>query len=78
MGYNRTSSAHHPHANQTINQLLTEMDGFDSTEGIIVLAATNQVKILDKALLRPGRFDLQIRISPPTYEVDYLIIYVMV
>ncbi|GAA52804.1 ATP-dependent metalloprotease, partial [Clonorchis sinensis] len=69
VGRNRTSSPHHPYANQTINQLLAEMDGFQSTEGIIVLGATNQSEDLDKALLRPGRFDVQIHVSPPTFEV---------
>ncbi|THD28760.1 ATP dependent zinc metalloprotease YME1 [Fasciola hepatica] len=68
VGRNRTSSPHHPYANQTINQLLAEMDGFQSTEGIIVLGATNQAEDLDKALLRPGRFDVQIHVSPPTFE----------
>uniref|UniRef100_A0A183AJP1 AAA domain-containing protein n=1 Tax=Echinostoma caproni TaxID=27848 RepID=A0A183AJP1_9TREM len=71
VGRNRTSSPHHPYANQTINQLLAEMDGFQSTEGIIVLGATNQAEDLDKALLRPGRFDVQIHVSPPTYEVSF-------
>ncbi|KAF5397974.1 ATP-dependent metallopeptidase HflB [Paragonimus heterotremus] len=69
VGRNRTSSPHHPYANQTINQLLAEMDGFQTTEGIIVLGATNQAEDLDKALLRPGRFDVQIHVSPPTFEV---------
>ncbi|KAF6778833.1 hypothetical protein AHF37_01632 [Paragonimus kellicotti] len=68
VGRNRTSSPHHPYANQTINQLLAEMDGFQTTEGIIVLGATNQAEDLDKALLRPGRFDVQIHVSPPTFE----------
>merc|ERR1712127_463118 len=45
---------------QTINQLLTEMDGFEGNKGVIVLAATNIPEVLDKALLRPGRFDRQI------------------
>ncbi len=51
--------------NQTLNQLLVEMDGFDSNETVIVLAATNRPEMLDKALLRPGRFDRQITIASP-------------
>ncbi|HET9455644.1 MAG TPA: ATP-dependent zinc metalloprotease FtsH, partial [Gemmatimonadaceae bacterium] len=50
---------------QTLNQLLTEMDGFSSREGIIVLAATNQPDVLDKALLRPGRFDRRVVVNLP-------------
>jgi cell division protease FtsH len=50
---------------QTLNQILTEMDGFSSREGIIVLAATNQPDVLDKALLRPGRFDRQVVVNLP-------------
>ena len=56
VGAKRTSSTLHPYANQTINQLLSEMDGFKANEGIIVLGATNRKDQLDKALLRPGRF----------------------
>ncbi len=50
---------------QTLNQLLVEMDGFEGTEGIIVIAATNRADILDKALLRPGRFDRQVTVGLP-------------
>jgi cell division protease FtsH len=50
---------------QTLNQILTEMDGFTSREGIIVLAATNQPEVLDKALLRPGRFDRRVVVNLP-------------
>ena len=51
---------------QTINQLLTEMDGFDNETGIVVIAATNRIDILDEALLRPGRFDRKIQVSLPS------------
>jgi cell division protease FtsH len=50
---------------QTLNQILTEMDGFSGTEGVIVIAATNRPEILDAALLRPGRFDRRVAVSPP-------------
>lgn len=55
----------HDEREQTLNQLLVEMDGFGSNEGVIVMAATNRKDILDPALLRPGRFDRQIYVSPP-------------
>jgi cell division protease FtsH len=55
----------HDEREQTLNQILTEMDGFTGTENIIVLAATNRPEILDPALLRPGRFDRRLTISPP-------------
>lgn len=53
---------------QTLNQLLSEMDGFDTSKGIIVLAATNRPEVLDKALLRPGRFDRRIIVSKPDMQ----------
>jgi len=55
----------HDEREQTLNQLLVEMDGFGSTEGIIVIAATNRPDVLDPALLRPGRFDRQITVHQP-------------
>ena len=55
----------HDEREQTLNQLLVEMDGFGINEGIIVMAATNRVDILDPAILRPGRFDRKISVAPP-------------
>jgi cell division protease FtsH len=55
----------HDEREQTLNQILTEMDGFTGSEGVIVLAATNRPEILDQALLRPGRFDRRVAVSPP-------------
>ncbi|HEV3124169.1 MAG TPA: ATP-dependent zinc metalloprotease FtsH [Candidatus Dormibacteraeota bacterium] len=55
----------HDEQEQTLNQILTEMDGFDSREGVIVIAATNRADVLDAALLRPGRFDRRVVVSPP-------------
>ena len=55
----------HDEREQTLNQLLVEMDGFGSNEGVVVLAATNRVDILDPALLRPGRFDRQVYVGVP-------------
>ncbi|MFN2285981.1 MAG: ATP-dependent zinc metalloprotease FtsH, partial [Anaerolineae bacterium] len=53
---------------QTLNQLLSEMDGFEPNQGVIIMAATNRPEILDRALLRPGRFDRQVQVSMPTEE----------
>ena len=50
---------------QTLNQLLVEMDGFDTNEGVIIIAATNRPDVLDPALLRPGRFDRQVVVGLP-------------
>ena len=55
----------HDEREQTLNQMLVEMDGFEGNEGIIVIAATNRVDVLDKALLRPGRFDRQVMVGLP-------------
>src|SRR5699024_1853811 len=58
----------HDEREQTLNQLLVEMDGFDVKTNIILIAATNRPDILDPALLRPGRFDRQITVEPPDLE----------
>ena len=55
----------HDEREQTLNQILVEMDGFEKTEGVIVLAATNRPDVLDQALLRPGRFDRQVTVAMP-------------
>lgn len=55
----------HDEREQTLNQLLVEMDGFEANEGVILIAATNRPDVLDPALLRPGRFDRQVIVSPP-------------
>ncbi|XP_055342107.1 ATP-dependent zinc metalloprotease YME1L-like [Paramacrobiotus metropolitanus] len=65
VGSKRTNSVLHPHANQTINQLLAEMDGFHQTQSVIVLGATNRQDDLDKALTRPGRFDVEVHVPMP-------------
>ncbi|KAK4884534.1 hypothetical protein RN001_000805 [Aquatica leii] len=67
VGAKRTNSLLHPYANQTINQLLSEMDGFHQNEGVIVLGATNRRDDLDQALLRPGRFDVEVTVPAPDY-----------
>ena len=56
------------HNDQTLNQLLGELDGFDSSKGVVILAATNRPEILDKALLRPGRFDRRIVVDRPNLQ----------
>ncbi len=66
----------HDEREQTLNQLLVEMDGFDTQEGIIIIAATNRPDVLDKALLRPGRFDRQVMISLPDIKGRYEILKV--
>ncbi|HXR44644.1 MAG TPA: ATP-dependent zinc metalloprotease FtsH, partial [Pseudolysinimonas sp.] len=58
----------HDEREQTLNQILTEMDGFSGHEGVVVLAATNRPYVLDPALLRPGRFDRQIVVHPPDHR----------
>ncbi|XP_016953360.1 ATP-dependent zinc metalloprotease YME1L isoform X5 [Drosophila biarmipes] len=67
VGAKRTNSVLHPYANQTINQLLSEMDGFHQNAGVIVLGATNRRDDLDQALLRPGRFDVEVVVSTPDF-----------
>lgn len=66
----------HDEREQTLNQLLVEMDGFDTNEGVILVAATNRPDVLDKALLRPGRFDRRVVISLPDIKGRYDILKV--
>lgn len=66
----------HDEREQTLNQLLVEMDGFDTNEGVILMAATNRPDVLDKALLRPGRFDRRVVISLPDIKGRYDILKV--
>jgi cell division protease FtsH len=61
---------------QTLNQILTEMDGFDSSKPVIVIGATNRIDVLDQALLRPGRFDRRVAVLPPDREGRRLILEV--
>lgn len=80
LGKNRSSSSFggHDEREQTLNQLLAEMDGFGSTEPVIILAATNRPEVLDPALLRPGRFDRQVLVDKPDYKgrLDILKVHV--
>ena len=66
MGHSRDSRF--GNSDQTLNQLLGELDGFDSSKGVVILAATNRPEILDKALLRPGRFDRRIVVDRPNLQ----------
>ncbi|NBO81228.1 MAG: ATP-dependent zinc metalloprotease FtsH, partial [Actinobacteria bacterium] len=66
----------HDEREQTLNQMLSEMDGFESSEGVVVMAATNRPDILDAALLRPGRFDRQIIVPLPEAEERHAILKV--
>ena len=65
IGKSRDSQFGNDEREQTLNQLLSEMDGFDTSKGIVILAATNRPEVLDKALLRPGRFDRRIIVDKP-------------
>ncbi len=64
----RTRDSRYSYNDQTLNQLLGEIDGFDSSKGVVMLAATNRPEILDKALLRPGRFDRRVVIDRPNLQ----------
>lgn len=66
----------HDEREQTLNQLLVEMDGFDTNEGVILMAATNRPDVLDKALLRPGRFDRRVMVSLPDIKGRFEILKV--
>ena len=65
VGGKRVESPMHPYSRQTINQLLAEMDGFKTNEGVIIIGATNFPEALDNALIRPGRFDMQVTVPRP-------------
>jgi cell division protease FtsH len=66
----------HDEREQTLNQILTEMDGFSGTEGVIVISSTNRPEVLDRALLRPGRFDRRVTVNPPDQTGRRLILEV--
>ena len=79
IGRSRGSSATiggHDEREQTLNQILTEMDGFSGTEGVIVISSTNRPEVLDQALLRPGRFDRRVTVNPPDQTGRRLILEV--
>ena len=61
----QTPMGSHEEREQTLNQLLAEMDGFDARKGVIIMGATNRPEVLDPALLRPGRFDRQVLVDKP-------------
>uniref|UniRef100_A0A8C0HHX4 ATP-dependent zinc metalloprotease YME1L1 n=1 Tax=Buteo japonicus TaxID=224669 RepID=A0A8C0HHX4_9AVES len=65
VGGKRIESPMHPYSRQTINQLLAEMDGFKPNEGVVIIGATNFPEALDNALIRPGRFDMQVTVPKP-------------
>jgi cell division protease FtsH len=71
-----TTIGGHDEREQTLNQILTEMDGFSGTEGVIVIASTNRPEVLDQALLRPGRFDRRVTVNPPDQTGRRLILEV--
>ena len=73
IGGNRGES-NNSERDQTINALLTELDGFAASEGILTICATNRLDILDPALIRPGRFDLKIAVNLPDKQARYQIL----
>eukprot|EP00118_Oscarella_pearsei_P006566 m.29881 g.29881 ORF g.29881 m.29881 type:complete len:732 (+) comp31246_c0_seq3:1391-3586(+) len=76
IGGTRVASDHQPYSRMTLNQLLVELDGFEENSGVVVIAATNFPEILDKALLRPGRFDSKISIVMPDVRARHQILIV--
>ncbi|KXJ28229.1 ATP-dependent zinc metalloprotease YME1L1 [Exaiptasia diaphana] len=76
IGGTRITNDHQPYSRMTLNQLLVELDGFEKSEGIVVIGATNFPEILDKALVRPGRFDTKIDVPMPDVKARYNILKV--
>ncbi|XP_031562149.1 ATP-dependent zinc metalloprotease FTSH 4, mitochondrial-like [Actinia tenebrosa] len=76
IGGTRIVNDHQPYSRMTLNQLLVELDGFDKSEGIVVIGATNFPEILDKALIRPGRFDTKISVPMPDIKARFHILKV--